>query len=321
MNKFLLAPVFFLCAILLCSCGSETSSKTKNSKPVVLVSVGPDAFFTKSIGGDLIDVVTIVPSGSSPHFFEPQPRQALELSNADLWFRRGEMFETRLLKTLKKTSPKMHIYDLRIGVPLIEGSCNHNHGHEHTHHGHEHTHHEHTHHEHEHTHDDEKDLHTWTSPQMAIRHVKSIAKTLEKHYPEDAKKFQENATALIKKLHVYHLALKANLKNSSGSVVLVSHPAFAYLCKDYGLEQVAIEVEGKEPHPRHIDKILKKLIEREVSHIFIQEQYNNKGALAISEMLHLDYTSIDPYTEDYFTMLKIFSENISKTPLEVHDDR
>ena len=271
------------------------------------MSVGPDAFFTKSIGGNLINVVTIVPSGSSPHFFEPQPRQALELSNADIWFRRGEMFEKRLLKTLEKTSPKMNIYDLRVGVPLIEGSCNHHH------HGHEHT--------HAHTHDDEKDLHTWTSPRMAILHVKRIAKVLEKYYPEDAKEFHKNATALIKKLNTYHQALKANLKSSAGSIILVSHPAFAYLCKDYGLKQVSIEVEGKEPHPRHLDKVLKKLIEDKVSHVFIQEQYNNKGALAISEMLHLDYTNIDPYTEDYFTMLKVFSENISKTPLEVHDDR
>ncbi len=300
MNKFLLATFICLLALFSVSCTSPIENRPTNSKPLVLASIGPDAFFLKTIGSDYIDVVTVVPPGASPHFFEPQPRQAIELKLASLWFRRGEMFENRLLKSLEKANPDLKTYDLREGLDLISSTCSHSHkdGHHHDHHHH-----------------DAKDLHTWVSPKMAIKNVQMMEKALVENFPEHADTFQKNASALIAKLSKYEKAIEDNLKKDSEISILVSHPAFAYFCRDYNIEQLSIETEGKEPHPRHIDNILKRLSNTNIAHIFIQMQYNNKGAIAIAEMTGIGYTDIDPYSEDYFHMITTLSEAISKKPL------
>jgi len=93
--------------------------------------------------------------------------------------------------------------------------------------------------------------------------------------------------------------------------VLVSHPAFGYLCNDYHLTQISIEHEGKDPLPQNIAQTLKMAKEHRVKNVLIQPQYNNKGAEMIAEMLKLPVFMLDPYSSDYIANLRHIAASIA----------
>ena len=92
----------------------------------------------------------------------------------------------------------------------------------------------------------------------------------------------------------------------------MSHPAFGYFCRDFELEQISIEVEGKEPRPQDISSVLERAAKASVRLVLIQEQYNNKGALAIASNMDIPTFCTDPYSSNYKqTLLDITSQIVS----------
>ena len=94
---------------------------------------------------------------------------------------------------------------------------------------------------------------------------------------------------------------------------MVSHPAYAYFCRDYNLTQLSIEFEGKDPTPFQLTAILNKARDAHIKKIFIQAQYNSKGARLFAKELGAEVVMLGPYAEDYIhSMLEIarrFAEN------------
>lgn len=96
-------------------------------------------------------------------------------------------------------------------------------------------------------------------------------------------------------------------------MLLVSHPAYAYFCRDYNLEQFSIEFEGKDPTPQQLTRVLQQARALKTKKIYIQRQYNNKGAKLVANELGAQLVMLDPYSENYLnTMHEIalrFAEN------------
>lgn len=93
--------------------------------------------------------------------------------------------------------------------------------------------------------------------------------------------------------------------------ILVSHPAYAYFCRDYNLTQLSIEFEGKDPMPQQLTKILETARDLKVKKIFIQPQFQNKGAKLIAKELDAELITLDPYSEDYFEMMREIGNRIA----------
>jgi zinc transport system substrate-binding protein len=85
---------------------------------------------------------------------------------------------------------------------------------------------------------------------------------------------------------------------------MVSHPAYAYFCRDYQLKQLSIEFEGKDPSPRQLTSVLTRARQAGIKTVFIQMQYNNKGAQLIAKELGAKIVTLDPYAENYFIMMR-----------------
>ena len=94
---------------------------------------------------------------------------------------------------------------------------------------------------------------------------------------------------------------------------MVSHPAYAYFCRDYQLKQLSIEFEGKDPTPQKLTKILTQARNEHIRRIYIQLQYNNKGAKLIAREIGAEVITLDPYSEQFFASMreiaKAFSQN------------
>lgn len=268
--------------ILLASCFAPAS---KSSKPVVLVTIPPYAYFVERIAGNTVSIEIFVPSGISPHDYEPTPKQIEKFIGANLWLRCGEPGEQKVLPFLRKN----HVKDVNLseGIELLsDHTCAHHHG--------------------------GQDLHFWLDPVIALQQCKKINEQLIQMWPEHQKLFEENFSHLSMDLEALDDKIKTELASLKGSSLLLSHPALGYYCKRYGLHQLSIECEGKEPLPQQVAKIVKEAQATHVKVIFTEPQYNNKGAVLIAGKLQLPIYEINPYAGDYFKIMNEITDSIVK---------
>lgn len=262
------------------------------SPPVVLVSVAPHKFFVERIAGDTLKVQLMVPAGVSAHTFEPTPKQMIQASQASIWFCLGETFETKALSALKAHRPDLQVVDLRDGVNLLYASSAPDQGVCHccSPHG--------------------ADLHIWLSLREAKTQLRRIAAVLASCYPLHAQLYQDNLQTTLEEFEALDAQITAQLSSLKNRVIVVSHPAYAYFCRDYGLKQLAIEQEGREPTARQLTHLLQQVRAASVCHVFIQPQYNNKGALLIAREIGASVIMLNPYAEDYLNSLRTLAEHV-----------
>ena len=262
-----------------------SSSPSSFVTPSVLVSVAPHKYFVEKIAKGTVNVLLMVPAGASAHTYEPTPRQMVAVSKATLWFRIGESFETRAIQALKSHHPDLKIVDLREGLDLIStndhpGSCKCCKG--------------------------AFDLHFWLSARQAQIQAQTIAAALSQAFPDQANFYQANLETFRQELKELDQKIQTLLNPLKNRNILVSHPAYAYFCRDYTLQQHAIEIEGKDPTPQQMTKLLNLARQLKITTIFIQMQYNNKAAKLVAETLNACLVTLDPYSENYIpTMLEI----------------
>lgn len=279
---------FFLCWCLPCFAAGAAQ------KPIVLVSVAPYKHFVEQVAADTVDVALMVPAGTSSHTFEPTPRQMLNASRADIWFQIGEGFEDKAGRALKSYHSDMIFVDLRQGIDLIycreEERC----------------------HCTQHMLDTCIDPHFWLSPKEVKKQVQVIATALQQKYPQHRQLYQEKAQQLIAKLDELDKEIAAQLASARGSSILVSHPAYGYFCRDYQCHQLSIELEGKDPTPRELTRILTEARTAHLDKVFIQMQYNSKGARLIAQEIGAQVIVLDPYAENYFDSMREIARNFAK---------
>lgn len=273
----LYAALPLLCLAALYSCSSPSQGDFD-----VIVSIPPYKAIIEQIAGDSLRVDVIVPPGGSPHAFEPSVRQVLAASKATVWFRIGESFEERAIQAIRSTNATFKVVDLRNGVDLIFSHEGHAHC---PHHGCE-------------------DPHTWLSPKVMKKQADTIAKTLIGLYPENTKRYQAGLREVEKKLDALDAEIVQILRPMRNRTIVVSHPSYAYFCRDFNLQQVSIEFEGKEPSPQQLTEILKKVKEANPRFIYIQEQHQNKGARLVAKQLGVQVIDIDTLEENYFENMR-----------------
>jgi zinc transport system substrate-binding protein len=267
MRKFL----FFIPILALFCASCQKKEKTCYD---VLVSIPPYAYFVNELSDSELKTTSIVPEGSSPHFYEPSPKEVLEISTAKAWICIGESFEGKINASLKEKNPNLVTIDLSKELPIHKkGTCSC------CHHS--------------------LDLHFWMSLKLAKIQAELIAKTLINAFPERSDQITQNLPKLLDKLSAIDEQITQKLALHAEESLLVSHPAFAYFCEDYKLKQLSIEQEGKDPLPQQISQLLQIARSSSIRAIFTQAQYSNKGAMRIAEELGIKTHEVDPYSANY----------------------
>lgn len=278
MYAFIIPLLFFFLA----ACGRPPEAPEK-PKPLLLVSIAPYKFLVEKVAGEAFDVQTIIPSRSNPHVFEPTSRQVQEIARGELWFRIGEPFEEKILSLLLEKRPKLTIFDLREGIdlqpsdPESHSCCQ--------------------------SHSDRLDRHVWLSPKLASLQAEHIRETLSNRFPEEKEQFNKNLQNCLSELAQLDLEIQEILAPLEERAFIVSHSAFGYFCREYGLVQLSVEQEGKDPRPRHLEEMLAKARKTRVAVALALPQHNNKGAQMIADEMKVPILMIDPYSADYFATL------------------
>ncbi len=286
----MLMRILILLALILPLTSCEKKEGRKNEKPTVLVSVAPYVYFVNKIAQGLVDVEPLVPAGANPHIYEATPREVMRHQKAAMWIYLGESFDKKILQYFRSDRQQISIVDVAHGIDLLSYCDELELDTEHP---------QCTHHCHDHCHDEGVDLHIWLSPVLAKEQAKRIADGLTALLPDQKEKLSANLETFLKELDQLNEQITAILSPKRGEAILVSHPAFAYFCRDYHLLQISIEMEGKDPLPQHVTEILAKVKSYNIQSILTEPQYSNKGAELIAQSMGLPTHMVDPYAENY----------------------
>ena len=310
MNK-LIKPLVIcaICAILLFSgCTEKTQNKsteTSADELVVAVSVLPQAEFVEQVGGDKVRTVVMIPSGASVHTYEPTPSQLKDLSKAQVYVKVGSNldFELVWMDDLLSVNTDMYVVNSSKGIQFRTMGEE---EHEEAENGSE-----------EHTEEEEHDHigldpHVWTSPQEAKTMVKNIYEGLVAVDPDNEATYKQNYDAYITKLDEADAKLKAALAGKEGTSFIVYHPAWGYLADDYGLHEISIEVEGKEPSAQDMQKLIDTAKEEGIKVIFVQKGFSTASAETIATQIGGEVVEVDPLAKDYIDNLNTVSNAFAK---------
>ena len=277
------------------------------SKPEISVSIVPQKYFLEKIVKDKFDINVMVKPGASPHSYEPKTSQMKSLSNSKIYFYTGIEFEKAWLKKFKKSAPNTLFVDSSANIQRI-AMAEHSHEEEQTHDKHKHD----KKHDHEHEHEDEHDgldPHVWLDPVLAKVQAKNIYDAVVSIDASNNDFYTKNYEEFIKELDLLDIQIKEILAPYSQKAFMVFHPSWGYFASRYNLEQISIEMQGKEPKPNELIELVKDAKEHNIKIIFVSPQFSQKSANTIAQNIGGNVVAIDSLSGDWSNdMLKTANE-------------
>ena len=150
------------------------------------------------------------------------------------------------------------------------------------------------------------DPHIWLSPLNARIMVENICSGLIEVDPVNEPYYIQNRDGYLRQLDELDEDISESLEGVESEAFMVLHPAWGYFAQDYGLEQIAIEVEGKEPSAKDIANLIDEALERNIEIVFASPQFNQQSAHTIADGIGGLVVSIDPLAEEYIPNMRMF---------------
>lgn len=286
-------PLVALVAAGLCGCGCSSDSAKTRGRIVAFVSIPPQQYFVERIGGEHVVVEALVQPGQEPHTFEPTLKQMGRVAGADVYFSIRIPFEERLLQKIRATNPKLKVVDTCTGITYRRMETHYHDGAEAREaHG-----------AHEGEREGELDPHTWMSPRLAKVQAANICAGLKQVDPAHAGTYGANLQALVAELDALDTRLAQALAPFKGQPLMVFHPAFGYFADDYGLVQVPIEIEGKEPSLKQLEHVIADAKKEGIRVVFVQPQFSRKMAETVAREIGGAVVPMDDLAKDYIANL------------------
>jgi zinc transport system substrate-binding protein len=281
----------------------------------VFVSIVPQQYFVQQIGKDLVDIQVMVQPGASPATYEPKPKQMVDLSKAKIYLSIGVPFENAWLEKIADSNPNMRVIHTDHGIEKLAMKAHHHHDdqaeehHEGEHHEANHDHEKSEHHG-EAAHDEDHhehaglDPHIWLSPPLVKIQARTILAALQEADPAHRSIYESNFKEFKARIDRLDTDLKNTLAGKKGLQFMVFHPAWGYFAHAYGLKQVPIEIEGKDPKPAQLKELVQHAREHGIKVVFVQPQFSTKSAELIAREIGGQVAFANPLAEDWMANLR-----------------
>jgi zinc transport system substrate-binding protein len=256
----------------------------------VAVSVPPQGDFVERIGGGRVQVDVMIPPGYSHVDYPLTPRQIVALSRARLYVAVGHPafeFEQNQLRPFLKSLPGLQVVDMSVGMSLLAGEGE---GEDEDGHGH--------------FEGAAGDPHVWVAPVTVAVAARNIAAALERIDPAHAAEYRANLARFETDITALDAEIRAELGPFRGSRFMVYHPTWGYFAHEYGLQQIAIEGEGKEPSARRLISLIDEARRDGVKVVFVQRGYPRKSAQVIADAVGGSVVIADPQERDWLGNLR-----------------
>lgn len=270
--------IYSLLLLLLALNSCQTASES--DKPLLGTSIEPLRYLVEQIAGDRYDVISLAPAGVSPETYEPTPQQLVSLSHADCYFAIGTLgFEQTKLKKIVEETPNLQLFNLADSVSLLSAPCNHKDGEAHNH--------------------STTDLHVWMSPRNMKQMATYISAELSKRDSAQAEYYTQRLQQFEAKADSIDEVVRTILKPLASRTFVIYHPALGYFARDYGLTQLSLEVDGKEPTPQAMASLIATCKANKVRTIFVQQEFSAKMGEKLATELGLKVIRINPLAHDW----------------------
>jgi len=282
-KKIGLSVILVVLLMGLTACNQASVTDPKEAKPIVAVTIVPQETFVNAIAGDAVEIITMVPPGSSPETYEPTPQQMVEFSKASIYFAIGiAVEETKVFPSIGE----IPVIDLAEAVREEYPDRMFD--------------------------EDERDEHIWLSPKRVKIMVQAMTDELIRLMPENKDAFQKNSQTYLELLDDLDQELVEIFAEMSPKIFIVYHPAFGYIAEDYGLEMVALEEEGKESTPQQLQSVVDLAKEQELKSIFYQQEVDSRQATSFAEEIKGSAVQLSPLSADYVENMKAMALAIAE---------
>lgn len=249
-----------------------------DARPLVVVSVPPQAYFVERIAGNLVRVEVMIPPGANPVTHEPTIAQLRSVAGAALYAKVGHPnfpYERTWLEALLEDTPELHVVDTFAGVPRRL-----------------------------------EDPHVWLSPPHARTMARNLEAALAALLPEHEGALEEKLGRFVAEIDALDAEIRALLAAKRGGRFLVFHPAWGYFAESYGLRQLAIERDQKEPDARQLAELIQRAREAGTQVVFAQPQFDPAGAELVAREIGGRVEVLDPLAYDWASNLRSVARRI-----------
>lgn len=252
--------------VIVASCDSAKSPN--QGKLLIAASIAPLQDFVQQIGGDRVEVFTIVPAGASPHTFELTTDLMRRIMRSKMLVLNGvglEYWADKIIDNISRSD--FLIIDTSKGIEIIDDE-----------------------------HEASGNPHIWVNPLNAIRQVEAICAGLIQIDPDDSLIYRQKASAFIDEIKSLDQEIEEQVSAWRNKSFVCFHPAWIYFAKRYGLEQAAvIETRpGVEPSPKEMAEIVRTAKRLQVKAIFADVQFSTKTTEVIAEESGASVLVLDP---------------------------
>jgi len=264
----------------------------------VAVSVPPQAYFVERIGGDRVEVEVMIPPGFSHVDYPLTPRQLAALAATDIYIKVGHPsfdYERHYIDPYLERTPRLRVVDMSRGMRFLRGEGGEEGAGEHHHHG-------------------DGDPHVWVAPETVAVAAGNIASALEAADPAGAPLYRVNLRSFLEEIGRLDKEIRADLAASPSRKFIVYHPGWGYFARQYGLEQIAIEAEGKEPSAARMIRLIDRARRERVHLVFIDGAFPRKSAQVIAEEIGGRVVTADPQQKDWPDNLRRVAAALRETP-------
>lgn len=219
---------------------------------------------------DWVDVQVLLPAASGHINYSPNPSQIRDLAQARVFVRSGLPFENRIWERLRRLNPDMAVVE----APSGETSPVHDHEHEH-------------------------DPHFWLDPMLMLAQAETVAAVLPSNTGADESVIRANLKTLRRVLHAVDEHIKDRLADSDRTSFWTFHGSWGHFAEHYGLEQHALEFEGKESGLRTMIELVSELKASGAQFIIVEPGLDRRRLSALQNEAGLEFVELNPMRHDY----------------------
>jgi len=281
-----------------CGRGGERQSPATGEMLMAAVSIRPQLWLVERVGGEHVEVSSLLSPGDSPATYQPTDAQISLVMQSKVYFRIGVPFENgRWFQAIEGPGGPI-IVDLRRGIEMRY--MQHRHGREIE--------------EHEEPAADreESDPHIWLSPRLLKIQAATVAGTLSEIDPAHARDYRSNLQRLVEELDRVDVYIRDRLSSVRGRTFFVFHPAWGYFADEYGLRQEAIEIEGKEPSDHDLTEFQGRARQENIAVIFVQPQISSEAVEAVARAIGAEVRVLDPLLRDVAFNLRAVADVLAE---------